>query len=344
MMALQALYFDRQDRLKTGQKNKLTRPAGRSVLRTAFFCFSIFSLILKNNYDIVDAQTYVPLLPAWLGCRIKRIPIIATIHDTSNLEKDQWVTTWIAIIGPMIESFLYRLPYSKIVTVTPSVANILVKFWRVKPKRIAIIENGVDLDLIDSVPKRERSLDFIYIGRLIPHKHVEDLLNLVSRLNLIGKEAKAAIVGTGPLESELKKISIDLGVKDNVAFISNFIEGKKLIGLIRSAKILILPSTREGFGLVLAESMACETPVLAYRVAGVKDVVVDGKVGYLVEKRNSQEMFDRAIELLDDTKLRIKMGSAGRKRVENLFNWKRTVSKLEDLYKEVVSEFNGQSY
>jgi glycosyltransferase involved in cell wall biosynthesis len=90
-------------------------------------------------------------------------------------------------------------------------------------------------------------------------------------------------------------------------------------GRMKSAGVLVLPSTREGFGLVLAEAMACGTPCVAYDVPAVREVLADGEAGVLVAPRDVEGLTRAIDRLLDDSAERERLVAAGRKQVAACF-------------------------
>ena len=128
---------------------KIKNPPQRSSLDFIKFIFAVFKWIFTHNYDVIDAQTYAPLIPSFLAAKLKRIPIIATIHDVSTDDDDQWIQSFKT--AAIAEKILVRIPYDKIITVSYETKKSLVKYYSVKEERICVVYNGVDLELIDSV-------------------------------------------------------------------------------------------------------------------------------------------------------------------------------------------------
>lgn len=91
----------------------------------------------------------------------------------------------------------------------------------------------------------------------------------------------------------------------------------------------------ESFGASVVEAMACEIPVIATKVAGFQEVVRDGETGILVDVDDAQAMADAMKKLYDDKELREQYGKAGRKRVQNLYNWNENVDEMITLYRNV---------
>ncbi|MGZ7208618.1 MAG: glycosyltransferase family 4 protein [Methanobacterium sp.] len=310
---------------------KIKDPPYRNAFNFIHFIISAYLWILKKNYDLIDTQTFVPLLPGFLGARIKRIPVIGTIHDVSSGEGDQWLIH--SKLASFFEKFLLRLPFDQIITVSDATKNSLVQKYGVKSRRIKVIPNGVDLKLVDSISKEEKEKDsVIYVGRLAPHKHVDDLINAINSLKKDFKDLNLKIIGEGTQKDNLIKLVNNLNLNGRVDFLSN-IEYSEVIRNMKNSAILVLPSTREGFGMVLVEANACNLPVIAYNSGGVVEVIEDKKNGFLVEPRNNNELIQKIRFLLQNEDIAREMGVYGRKKAEKLFNWDKIVDRIVETYK-----------
>ncbi|BAW31338.1 MAG TPA: glycosyltransferase family 4 protein [Methanothermobacter sp.] len=308
----------------------ITDPPKRSLLNFLHFILAAISWILSHDYDIIDAQTYAPLLPAFIASRIKRTPMIATIHDVSSTFSDQWIQS--SKVAKLAEKILLKLPYDKIVTVSNATKEALVKDYRIKPERIQVIYNGVDLSLIDSIKASRLPDTLIFVGRLAPHKHVDHLLKIVKELKKEIPNIKLKIIGDGIEKNRLLKLVKDYKIQDRVTFYTN-LKYADVIYHMKESSILVLPSTREGFGMVLAEANACNRPVIAYKSGGVVEVIKDGENGFLVEPLNIESLKEKIKILLSDEKSQQEFGEKGRKIVEEKFNWDKIIEEVMKTYK-----------
>ena len=342
---------------------RITSPPSRPLFAMLRFMFTAFFHILTHRYDIVDTQTYAPLPPVWLACLLSRQKMVATIHDTSagpastgphaRVEDDQWLSGRDRFIVRPVEKLLYRLPYRRIVTDTEAVKTVLADRFGVNPRRMVTVPCGIDIDAIAAAPAATERADVVFVGRLVPHKHVEDFLRAVAAVGerrvAHGRSTPtAAVVGSGPLASEMSCLAASLGVLADpgepqsrsgispstalVEFTGPLADHAAVIGRIKSAGVLVLPSTREGFGLVLAEAMACGTPCIAYDVPAVRETLDNGEAGVLVPRRDVEGLVAAIESLLADDVRRESLVAAGSRWVVGNFAAGRFAERMVAVY------------
>lgn len=330
---------------------RIESPPRRPLFAMLRYMFTAFWYVLTHRYDIVDCQPYAPLPAVWLACVLSRQRMVATIHDTSSrpaaatpgqpihpVADDQWLSARDRLIVGPVETLLYRLPYRRIVTDTHGVRQTLARSFGVSDRRMVTVHCGIDTLAIAAAPAAAAQVDVLFAGRVIPHKHVDDFLDAVA---LVGKarlarglpSLRAAVVGDGPLLEEMRAHAGRLGLgcspgpataadppAATVEFCGSLSEHAAVIGRMKSAGVLVLPSTREGFGLVLAEACACGTPCVAYDVPAVREVLADGEAGMLVAPRDVAALAAAIDRLLTDSAERGRFIAAGRRQVAACFS------------------------
>lgn len=217
-----------------------------------------------------------------------------------------------------------------------------------RPLNVTELPNGVDVqhfrpaarneDLRRDLGIRDRKTA-LFVGALDrPHyfKGVDRLLQAMQRLER--DDVFLIVAGSGDLRDGYRRQAAELGIADRVAF-PGYIPDDLLPDYYRLADVTVLPSVTAGeaFGLVLLESLACATPVIASNLPGVRTVVADGTDGYLATPGDVADLaaqLDKLLSLPDDA--RRAMGAAGRRKVEARYSWERIGDILEDLYAEVV--------
>jgi glycosyltransferase involved in cell wall biosynthesis len=185
--------------------------------------------------------------------------------------------------------------------------------------RRALIEQGLEPDRVHAIPAvvdterfRPRdavspTYDLLIVGELIETKQMHVLLEAVSALQGRGHEVRAAVVGTGPLEEQLQARARELGIAGKVDFLGfrNDVES-----LYASSKIFVLTSRYEGLSVALTEAMASGLPVVISDVGEQRELVREGRNGYLFEVGDTATLTDRLELLLGDAELRSRLGQA----------------------------------
>jgi glycosyltransferase involved in cell wall biosynthesis len=150
---------------------------------------------------------------------------------------------------------------------------------------------------VNSVPR------ILYIGRLSPEK---GLLNLFYALKLLRSRIlfKALIIGDGLMNKQLKDLATKIGLEDTIHFTGAVPWGDELFSIMRQCDVLVLPSQTEGFGLVIIEAMSQGVPVVATKVGGIPEIVMDRVSGLLVSPNSPKELSNALFDAIFDQELR----------------------------------------
>ena len=171
-------------------------------------------------------------------------------------------------------------------------------------RSVRVIPSGVDVPA--RVGEPDEPPHVLYAGRLSEEKGVLELVEAARGLPLV-------VAGDGPLRA---RVPGALG----------FVPHDRLLRLYERAAIVVCPSRREGFGVVCAEAMAHGRPVVATAVGGLRDLVVDGETGLLVQPRDPAALRAALERLLADPALRRRLGAAGRDRARTELSWERSTA------------------
>jgi len=231
--------------------------------------------------------------------------------------------------------------------------DVLDCYPKVDPSRVHVIHNGIDPEVYKPQPSEsalvrlgvDPSVPFaLFAGRVTRQKGLHLLLAAAHRID---PRYQLVIVASSPDTPEIGAEVAELAERvrserGNLVWIGRFIPLEDLIHLYTGAAVFVCPSVYEPFGLVNLEAMACETAVVASRVGGIPEIVVEGETGYLVDYDPEQvEAFTTALaarvdELLSDSGLATKMGKAGRGRVLQHFGWPAIATRTLELYDTLV--------
>ncbi|HYF93310.1 MAG TPA: glycosyltransferase family 4 protein [Symbiobacteriaceae bacterium] len=216
----------------------------------------------------------------------------------------------------------------RIVAVSEAVKRALVA-QGAAPSRVVVIPGGVDLHEYGS-PVRLVPGVLCSLGRLQTEKGFDILLRAMRDLQ---GEARLLLGGEGLLQEELPRLAAELGVAGAVEF-RGFVAD--VPSFMSEAGVFVLSSRSEGLGLVVVEAMAAGRPVVATRVGGVPEVVVDGVTGLLVPPEDPGALAGAVRRLLSDPDLAARMGEAGRRRAREVFSASRTAELTAALYEELI--------
>ena len=186
---------------------------------------------------------------------------------------------------------------------------------------IPIIPNGVDLNLYSTTERGEQSPVILSVGRLVYQKGFD--LGIQALAGLKHLDWHWQIAGDGPEMDALRSLVNQHGLTDRVTF-RGWQSREQLIQCYKQANIFLFPSRHEGMPNAVLEAMASGLPVIASRIAGNEELVVQEKTGFLVEEENINSLQVALHELLENPTLRKSMGAASRRRVEEFYTWENT--------------------
>nr|WP_240895218.1 glycosyltransferase family 4 protein [Kineococcus siccus] len=160
----------------------------------------------------------------------------------------------------------------------------------------------------------EGAVRVLFVGRLVPEKGPDVLLDAVQRVLARDRRVEVAVVGAGPLAGDLRRTVDERGLAGVVRLLGA-VGQDDLPAWYRWADVFCLPSYAEGVPVVLMEAMATELPVVTTPVAGIPELVEDGVSGHLVAPGDAAAVADALVRLVDDPQTRAALGRRGRARV-----------------------------
>jgi len=278
---------------------------------------------LKSEYDIIDAnQGIASFIGLYKKLRLVERPIVATFHDIYWNNWNRYFKFPLSCLGKTMEMLFSKMRYSKIIANSPKTRE---KLERLGLKNIEVIPSGIDLELIKGVRAKRDFNSVVYVGRLVKYKNVDLLIKAVAKIKK--ERIKLKVVGSGPEENKLRMLAKKLHV--DVEFYGFASEVEK-IKIIKSSSILVNPSDVEGLGLVLLESMACKTPVIAKNLDCYFFCNKENSI--LIDSKDFVDTLSLKIyELLKNEELKSSIVKNGYETAKK-FTWDKTANRIEKLY------------
>jgi glycosyltransferase involved in cell wall biosynthesis len=214
------------------------------------------------------------------------------------------------------------------------------------PETTVVHYTGIDVDFFSPDSSVPRSPVVLFVGRLVPVKGCEYLIRAMSDIQVAAPDAKLVVIGDGRLRSELER-QASRSVK-NFAFLG-VQEAAVVRAWMNRATVFCTPSVSiesgatEAFGMVFAEAQAMGLPVVSFASGGIPEAVADEQTGFLVGERDWQGLGSKILLLLRDRELWTRFSKAGQSRTRSMFNIRKQSMALENIYEQVLREWNSRS-
>lgn len=322
-------------------------------LNPAIQALLIDSDISANIADanVIHSHTWYANFAGYLAQKIYGIPHIATAHSLEPLRP--WKAEQLGG-GYQISSWVEKLAFENaaaLIAVSDGMrADVLNSYPNIDPRKVFTIRNGIDTQRFkpnpdESVLKRFNitSPYAVFVGRITRQKGLAHLLRAWS---LVDPSFTLVLAASSPDEpaigKEVEGLINELSEKrGNIIWIKEMLPNHELTALLTQATTFLCPSIYEPLGIVNLEAMACETAVVASKVGGIPEVVVNNETGRLVEFSNNALEFEKGLatainDVMSDTSLAAAMGKAGRNRAIAEFGWDKVALQTADLYRSVI--------
>ena len=251
---------------------------------------------LKGDYDLIDCQEF-PYLP----CFSARLVSISCKSDLFITWHEVWGDYWYEYLGKKggvgryIESAASKLT-DKNLAVSEMTKRELEHLG---VEGVKVIPNGLDFKRIERINAWDTASDIVYAGRLIRHKNLDLLIRALQFVKREVPDISTVIIGDGPDATRLKRLAKELRLENNIKF-TGFLENyDETIARMKSSKVFVMPSTREGFGMAALDANACGLPLVTvnHRMNAVSDLVTEG-TGIVCEP-TADELSKAIIRVLD---------------------------------------------
>jgi glycosyltransferase involved in cell wall biosynthesis len=309
----------------------------------------LFSALIKglslnriHGFDIIHSNTYTPALVGKILSFLLKKPYIITIHDIYLINKKFWIN-WSSQKGisnlnrftaPLFEKMILSLNPNIIHTVSETSKKDIKKYVN---NKIVVIPNGINIEEYKSIYKvrnnKESTKSVLFIGRLVFYKNVQTIIKAFKIVLKSLPEYKLIIIGDGPYKTNLEKMTVNY--TDKIIF-KGRISDKLKHKYISESSLLLMPSTVEGFGIVVLEAYSYKKPVISSNIMPLPEIVINGITGYNVNPYDHKEWANKIIDLINNQEKNKRMGLKGHKMVLKNYTITRTVDKLESIYKSLI--------
>ena len=316
-----------------------------------------------TGIDIVHTHTWYASMAGYFAKKLYNVPFVLTTHSLEPLRA--WKADQLGS-GYAISSWMERtgiLDADAIVAVSKSTrADILRAYPDVKPDRIHVIYNGIDLAEYQKTSETTTLNGYgidpakpyvLFLGRITRQKGVT---YLVDAIQYLPRNTQVVLCAGAPDTPEIaaemrQKVEDSRRHHPHIIWIERMVTKREAIELYSHARVFCCPSVYEPFGIINLEAMACRAPVVASSTGGIKEVVVDGETGYLIPfdqdavtsfpvdpDRFSRDLAAGINRLLEDPDRCKRFGDAGRRRTEESFSWGAVARQTIRLYGQLIQQ------
>ncbi|MDD5218253.1 MAG: glycosyltransferase family 4 protein [Candidatus Omnitrophica bacterium] len=295
----------------------------------------IINIIKEQKIDVIHAHTRITQVMAFWIQKVLKIPVVTTCH---GFYKRRLGRRLLPAWGDYA------------VAISDGVAKHLTDDHRVPLQKVKIVNNAVDFQELDAAYARHDTVEMKkrygfrtndpvigVVARLVADKGHEYLIRAMVELRRQYPNLKLLIVGDGKYKKFLQQLVAKLGLTDHVVFTGNLIDVTEALSAM---DLFVFPATwREGFGLSIAEAMACRKAVVVTNVWALNRIIHHRINGMLVEPKCVTPLVEAIDELFRDHVLRQKIQTQARQLAEELFSIPRMAREIQQVYQEVLRDY-----
>ena len=278
----------------------------------------------------------------------KEIPLVTTIHHPITKDHKlalEAATTWkerLSInrwhsflrmqkkVAPQLNRIICPSNQSK--------ADVIEEF-KVNKENVDVVLNGIDLDSFnrdDNVEKKPYRI-ITTASADVPLKGLKFLIEAMTEIIDEIPAAHLVVLGRAKKKGDIIKQISRLNLEDKISFHSGLSQSE-VVSLYSSSHICVIPSLYEGFGFGAGEAMACGLPLISTQSGGLKEVI--GQDAVIIESESSKAIVKAVKDLFSNKEKQLALSRAGRKRMENEFNWIKAAKTYEEIYSKTIKEFH----
>lgn len=335
----------------TTEVGKLTRTKvitnryGKKFLPIFFVTATIQGLFTAKNYDVVHIGDPVLCLIGWMIKKVTRKPVAVEVHGLDILYPSkiyQWylkkffsgTDLYICISNYVASLVNEKFPGNNTVVITPGIKDVFYE--------PSIKHDDLEKYLGSKITNKRILLT---VGRLIKRKGVEWFITNV--LPKLPENIIYVVIGNGPEKEKIDQAIKKTNQQNKVIFLHD-VPREKVKLLYNTADLFIMPNIEvkndaEGFGLVAVEAASCKLPIIAAKLEGITDAVIDDQNGILVESENADAFADKINSLLQNENVRKEFGKKAREFTMQNFAWPKIAQQYMDKFSEICELRRGNS-
>jgi glycogen synthase len=319
-------------------------------------------MMAKDNLDadIVHCHTWYTDMGGLLASKLWNVPYVLSIHSLEPLRP--WKVEQLGN-GYHLSTWMEKTAIEQadaVIAVSKETRADVLRLFDIAPERVHVIYNGIDLDQYRKATATDVLQRYgvdpdrpfvLFVGRIARQKGIIHLVNAIPHIDpALQVVLCAGAPDTPEIAQEMSEgvAAVSQG-REGVIWIQEMLAREDVIQMYSHAAVFCCPSVYEPFGIINLEAMACETAVVASAVGGIKEVVVPGETGVLVDLKLKEGTFDPADpakfsanlaaainEVALDAQLRERYGKNGRSRVEAHFSWRAVAQQTLELYQSLL--------
>jgi len=289
------------------------------------------ALIKERGIDVIHTHGYKSDILGVMAARKAGIPCVVTPHGFENAaDLKLRLFIWLGC-----QSMRFA---DKVVPLSKQLMRDVEKF-NIADNKLAYIQNGVDLSEVEAVrqtklPKNTNKKTIGFVGQMISRKNIKAILDCFDELYKKRQDIKLVLLGDGEDRPSLETYASTLKSASEIEFLG-FRNDR--LQLLRDFDLFVMTSTLEGIPRCLMEACAMETPVSAYNIAGIDQLITHKETGLLAKLHDSEQLKKDWEQLLDDSGYAAKLGENARLFVEQHFSAKRMADEYFSLFEDVLA-------
>lgn len=312
------------------RKRALYHGDKRSMVQALAFGFACLKL-WRVRADVIDVDhmPFFPVFGAWVAHFFYARPLIGTWHEALSRRDWHEYMGKLGVVSFAIERMSTWLP-AHIIAASGHTRHNLAAFHD-RRNHVSVVASGIDTAQLTAVKPADEPCDILYVGRLVKDKRVDLLLRSFMHVLHTQPDTRLVIVGDGIERQNLEQLARELHIDHAVSFTGRVAEDTDIYRYMKKAKVFVSASSREGFGIVIIEAIACGTPVVVAdsEANASKDLVEQGVTGSVV-RATPQAFADACLQWLKKEPNAQQLADTARQ-----FDWETLAERLEVQYQKV---------